>query len=125
MPWIKNVLVDLAITVLIVVAAAMDLMWARWIVLVYTPFMLIIKLFVFLGGQSLGQLKQKGDGVPVWFYHALYAVNVAVPAGAALAAAGPALRHWWMIAGAWALIWILSIAAETRLRPSALRGMDG
>ena len=121
MSWIKNVLVDLAITVLIVLAAVMDLMWARWIELIYTPFMFIMKIFVFLGSQSLSQLKQKGDGVPVWFYHALYAVNVAVTAGAALVAAGPDMRHWWMIAGGWALIWILSIAAEARMRPMAVK----
>ena len=121
MLWIKNVVVDLTITVLIVLAAMMDLRWARWIVLIYTPLMLIMKVVVFLGSRSLGQLKQKGDGVPVWFYHALYALNVAVTAGAALTSAGTDMRHWWMIASGWALIWILSIAAEARMRPVATR----
>ena len=121
MPWIKNVLVDVAATVLIVLVATLDLTWARWIVLIYTPFMLIMKVLVFLGGHSLGQLKPKGDGVPAWFYHALYAVNVMVTAGYAAVSAGATTQHWWMLAGGWALIWILSIAAEARMRPVAAR----
>ena len=121
MSWIKNVVVDLAVTVAIVLAAMMSLSWAWWIVLIYTPFMLIMKIVVFLGSHSLGRLKQKGDGVPVWFYHALYAVNVTVAAGAALFAAGANVHQWWMLAGGWALIWILSFATQARMRPVTAR----
>ncbi len=112
MDWIKHTLVDLAVTVLIILAVTLDLEWARWGVLIYTPLMVILKIVAFLGSQSLGQLKPKGDGVPVWFYHALYATNVLVAV----------LDGWWIVAGGWALIWILSIAAEVRMRrPVAAR----
>lgn len=115
MDWIKNALVDIAVTVLIVLAATMDQSWARWIVLIYTPLMLILKVVAFLGSRSLGQLKQKGSGVPSWFYHALYAVNVLVSGVAAITGA----RQWWLIAGGWALIWALSAAGEMRSRQPA------
>ena len=118
MEWIKQALIDIAVTVLIVLAATMELGWARWIVLVYTPLMLILKIVAFLGSRALGQLKQKSDGVPPWFYHVLYAVNVLVSAGAAFTGARP----WWLIAGGWMLIWGLSIAADVRARrPVAAR----
>lgn len=121
MPWIKNALIDIAVTVLIVLTAVLDLTWARWIVLIYTPFMLIMKAVAFLGSQSIGQLQRKGDSVPTWFYHALYATNIVVMAGYAFVSAGPVARHGWMLAVGWAAIWILSIAAEVRMRPVAAR----
>lgn len=109
MKWIKNVLIDVAVTIMIVLAATLDLTWARWVVLIYTPLMLILKIVVFLGSRSLSQLKQKSDGVPIWFYHVLYAANLTVTA----------IDQWWIIAGGWALIWLLSIASDMRLRPAA------
>lgn len=121
MEWIKDVLVDLAVTVLIVLAALLDLAWARWMVLIYTPFILIAKVLFFLGGHSISKLKQKIVVVPMWFYHALYAINVTVTAGYAVFGAGTATQHWWMLAGGWALIWILSIATEARMRPVRAR----
>jgi len=116
MDWIKHTLVDLAVTVLIILAVTLDLEWARWGVLIYTPLMVFLKIVALLGSQSLGQLKPKGDGVPVWFYHALYATNVAFSAGFAFAGGGINAHQWWMIAGDWALIWVLSIATEVRMR---------
>ena len=109
MGWIKNTLVDVAVTVLIVLAVTMNLEWARWGVLIYTPLMVILKIVAFVGSQSLGQLKPKGDGVPVWFYHALYGVNVLMTV----------VDRWWIVAGGWALIWILSFAVEMRMRRPA------
>ncbi len=121
MPWIKNALIDIAVTLLIIVTAALDLTWARWIVLVYTPLMLIMKVMAFLGSQSLGQLQRKGNEAPAWFYHALYAINVVVLAGYAFTSVDTVARHAWMLAIGWGAIWILSIAAEIRMRPVAAR----
>jgi hypothetical protein len=121
MSWIKNALIDIGVTVLIVLTAVLDLTWTRWVVLIYTPLMLIMKIVAFLGSASLGTLQRKSDGVPTWFYHVLYAVNVGVMAGYAYLSAGVPARHGWMLAAGWALIWILSIAAEVRMRPAAAR----
>ncbi len=116
MDWIKHTLVDMAVTTLIVLAVMLDLEWARWGVLIYTPLMVILKIVALLGSRFLGQLKRKDDGVPVWFYHALYAVNVTFSAGAAFVKAGTTAHQWWIVAGGWALIWVLSITAEVRMR---------
>jgi hypothetical protein len=117
MNWLKHVLVDVAVAALIVLAAALDLVWAHWIILIYTPLMLILKIVAFTGSNTLGKVKQKATDVPVWFYHVLYAINVAASVWAALAG----LEHWWLIAGGWVLIWTLSIAADVRMRPAAAR----
>lgn len=122
MDWIKHTLVDVAVTILIVLATTLDLEWARWGVLIYTPLMVILKIVALLGSRALGQLKRKGDGVPPWFYHVLYALNVAFSAGFAVAGGGGNAHQWWVIAGGWALIWVLSIAAELRKgRPAAAK----
>lgn len=115
MNWLKHVLVDVAVTVLLVVAATLNLEWAHWIILIYTPLMLILKIVAFTGSHALGKAKQKETGVPVWFYHVLYAVNVAASVWAAM----KGMEHWWLIASGWVLIWTLSIAADVRSRPVA------
>lgn len=116
MNWIKHVIVDLAVSVLIVLAALLGMMWAKWIVLIYTPLMLILKIVAFLGSNTIGQLKQKATGVPGWFYHVLYAVNVLI-SGMAAFQGGEGANQWWLIAGGWGLIWLLSIATDLRTRP--------
>ena len=104
MTWIKDVLVDLAVTVLIVVAVTQDAVWARWVVLVYTPLMIVLKGVVLLGGSLL---TPKDGGVPPWFFHLLFATNVFVAA----------FDQWWAVAAGWLVIWALSVAAEIRSRP--------
>jgi len=118
MSWIKHVIIDLAVSLLIVLATTLDLPWARWIVLIYTPFMLILKIVVFLGSRSLSPLKPQGDAVPRWFYHLLYAINVLFSAFGAYSTQETTAHHWWMIAGGWTLIWVLSIVIEVRMRPA-------
>jgi hypothetical protein len=110
MKWFKDVIVDVVVTALIVLAALQELEWASWLVLVYTPFMLFMKAVLFFGGGFLKQFKKKEvSAVPGWFLHLLYGLNVAV-----LLTAG-----WWLTALQWALIWGLSFAAELKARPHA------
>ncbi len=106
MGWLKHVLIDLAVTVVIVIAAVTGAVWAQWVVWIYTPFMLLLKLIGIFGAGVTAQFKRADAEVPVWFYHALYAVNV-----------GVLLVYGWRLVGAgWVLIWILSVAAERRAR---------
>ena len=111
MPWIKHAFVDIVVTLLIVGAAVQAVDWAYWLIFAYTVFMLLLKGVALAGSSTFRQLKQKETGVPGWFYHVLYAVNVAATAAAA----------WWLIAGGWAAIWALSFLAEGRMRPVAAR----
>lgn len=102
MSWIKHVILDLAVTALIIFAVATDAEWARWIVIIYSAFMLILKL-AGLRGSAAG-LKLQPTGVPILFYHLLYAVNVVALA----------LGRWWILAAAWLAIWVLSYVQQRK-----------
>jgi hypothetical protein len=108
MSWLKHVWLDLAVTALIVAATVLQQGWAGWAVLVYTPFMLLLKGVAFTGG-GLVRPKALADPPPDMFYHLLYAANVLL-----LLMAGQTWRPWWLYAGMWAAIWLLSTRTGTR-----------
>ena len=116
MPWIKNILIDLSVTVLIVLATGFDQVWAGWIVIVYTPVMLVLKFGAFFGGSFLPQFRRSDADVPSWVYHGLYAINVALLL---------TLDWWdtvaveWVTALEWVLIWGLSVGAEMKMRTTS------
>ena len=107
MNWIKHVLVDLMATGLIVAASLQDVAWARWIVLGYTPLMLLLKIAALFMTGLLHLGGPREDAPPHWVFHVLYAVNTAVPL----------VAGWWLVGGGWALIWALSAAAAFKSRP--------
>ena len=110
MGWLKHVVIDLAVTLVIVVAVVTGQAWAQWIVWIYTPFMLFLKLGALFGGSLTAQIQQ--PDVPAWFFHVLYAFNVAVLL----------FYGWWLGGTGWALIWALSAAAERRPATPAKKG---
>ena len=106
MGWLKHVIIDLAVTVVIVIAAVTGAVWAQWVVWIYTPFMLLLKLIGVFGAGVTAQFKRADAEVPKGFYHALYAVNVGILL----------VYGWWLVGAGWVLIWALSVAAEMRAR---------
>ncbi len=106
MSWLKHVLLDLAVTVVILLAVLTEQAWARWVVWIYTPLMLLLKVVAVFGAGLTAQVKRADAKVPVWFYHLLYAINVGVLLG----------FGWWLVGAGWALIWGLSVLAERRAR---------
>ena len=106
MGWLKNVLIDLAVTLLVLVAVVTGAAWAKWIVVIYTPLMLIMKVVALVGGSFLSKLQTTPDEVPRWFYHLLYGVNTGLLLG----------YGWWWVGGQWGVIWFLSIAIDRRRR---------
>lgn len=99
--WLKEILLDLVVTVIIVLAALPALTWARWIVMVYTPFMLLLKVGALLAAPHLPRTRRQ---TPEVVFHGLYGLNVlALLVG-----------RWWWMAAAWGVIWILSVAIERR-----------
>jgi hypothetical protein len=102
MKWLRNVVVDLAATLVILAWVAQGWTWAAWAVWIYTPLMLVLKAAALGLGSLLGRA-DRGD-VPGWFYHLVYAANVALLVyGAA-----------WVLAAMWAAIWGLSAMAARR-----------
>ncbi|MGI9175149.1 MAG: hypothetical protein ACR2GR_07515 [Rhodothermales bacterium] len=109
MPWLKNVLVDLAVVALITVATVLDQRWALVLVAIYTPLMLVLKVLPLLPGALPVKLPNAADTPPAWFYHALYAANVGLLAAA----------QQWVLAGGWLLIWVLSGIADVKAKRPA------
>lgn len=97
MNWIKEVIVDILVTIFVAVAFWLSDPWMWWVIIVYTGLLLIAKVFV-LGGDGFLSRSQKSQQAPECFLHILYAINVAL-----LAAAG-----WWFLMAGWCLIWLLS-----------------
>ena len=111
MAWLRNVVIDLLVTIVIAIFVFTAADWGYWIIVIYTPLILLLKIGVVLSGISGAVkkgVKKKSDDldedVPVWFYHALYGANLIMLLYA----------NWWVIAGAWAAIWILSAVQEAR-----------
>lgn len=102
MSWIKKELIDLAVTAVIAAHAFTDLTLTWWVVAIYTPLMVLLKLFALSGAAHAVQ--QKADGVPVWFYHVLYGANLLLLLKA----------PFYEAAAGWAVIWVLSVVAESR-----------
>jgi len=105
MAWIKNAIIDIAVTAIIVVYALTTATWGWWIIAIYTPLMLLLKVLAMSGAAAAVQ--RKADDVPGWFYHLLYGVNVLMLLYASFTNA----------AIGWAAIWILSAIVESKNRP--------
>lgn len=108
MNLIKNAWLDIAVTVLIAVAVLTGNEITRWAVMVYTPFMVLLKLAALRGSYTPSKIRPKETGVPEMVYHVLYALNVALLVFGGLRVSGT----WWWVAACWILIWLLSAAAS-------------
>lgn len=106
MSWLKEVIVDIAVSVFIVASALYGLLWMQWIVWIYTGIMLLTKGIVLMGDNVLQLMSKTRTNAPEWFSHLLYAINTGV-----LFYIG-----WWYAATGWALIWLFSFLAQRRLK---------
>jgi len=102
MSWIKNAIIDLAVTAVIAIYFFLEAPWGWWVIAIYTPLMVLLKVFSLSGAANAVQ--RKADDVPVWFYHALYGANVVLLF----------LSNFVYAAIGWAAIWILSTIAESK-----------
>jgi hypothetical protein len=110
MGWLRHALIDIAATVIILIAVFASQVWALWIVWIYTPFLLLLKIGAFTAGVG-----RSAEGVPDWFYHLLYAANVVVLLFATL--------YW--VAGGWVAIWLLSAIVGARQSAPGKAGKKG
>ena len=90
MRWLRHVIVDLLVTACIVAATVFDQAWAAWVVVVYTPLMLLLMAFAFFAPGLAGALGTDKE-VPPIFYHVLYGINVVALA----------LDAQWLVAAGW------------------------
>lgn len=108
MQWLKDVLVDIIVTLFIIVAIILDISWMHWIIVGYTVIMLLAKVVVLAGDSSLQLIRKTQTEAPDWFPHLLYAINTGILI----------YGRWWYAAAGWLVIWILSYLAQSKLQGS-------
>lgn len=106
MSWIKDVLVDVIVTLFIIAAVFIDVSWMVWIIYGYTAILLLAKIIVLAGDDALQLIRKTKTEAPDWFNHLLYAINTFVLLYAEL----------WYAAGGWILIWLLSYLSQRKLK---------
>lgn len=109
MSWLKDAWLDIAVTVVIILATFGEMEWARWIITVYTPLMLLLWLTAYMRRYSKSKIKAAKTSVPPAVHHFLYGANVLITA----------YDRWWWVAGCWALVWFLSASTSKASTPSA------
>lgn len=115
MTWIKHVILDLVILVVLAAWTFTGTEWMWWVIAIYTPLLVVLKLAALSMGVSTAVKAKGGDQAPDWFFHVVYALSLVfmLVAGSMIFAAG------------WALIWILSAIGQARSRTSAQRRTSG
>lgn len=97
MDWLKNVVVDILVTLFIAAALLIGDMWMWWIILVYTLLLLVAKGVTASSSGTIAQ-KARSTDAPIWFYHLLYGLNIIMLG----------LTSWWFLTVGWVAIWLLS-----------------
>jgi uncharacterized membrane protein YecN with MAPEG domain len=108
MNWIKDVLTDIIVTIVIVIAVFFPQNILTGIILGYSILMLIAKLVVYFGDFQLQMMRKVQNDAPEWFSHVLYAINVI-----ALLAS-----QWWYTGSIWIAIWIMSWLTQHEINSS-------
>lgn len=75
MTWIKDVIVDILVTLFIGAAVWLGDIWMWWVIAVYSALLLIAKGVVLTGDGFLNRT-HKSQKAPDWFLHVLYAANI-------------------------------------------------
>jgi hypothetical protein len=110
MHWLKEVFVDIIVTLFIISSIFIETSWMQWVIIGYTALMLLVKIIVLVGDSSLQLIRKTATDAPDWIPHLLYALNTGFLF----------YGQWWATAIAWGLIWILSFIAQRKL--NAMRG---
>jgi hypothetical protein len=97
MKWFKEVIADIIASVAIVLAAILKINWLEFLVIGYTGFILIARIFLYFGASSIIQ-KKLSTKVPNVFYHFLYGFNSIFLLA----------NRWWFSGLAWVGIWVLA-----------------
>jgi hypothetical protein len=103
MLWLKNTLVDIAVTIFIGFACWLNSAWMWWIIAVYSILMILAKAAAIRGEIFV----QQSRPAPDLFFHILYAVDIILLIFA----------HWWYLVAGWILIWLFSYLGQRKSAP--------
>jgi len=105
MSWLKDVIVDIAATIVIIATVLTGNSIFGGIVWGYTGILLLAKLIPLLGDGFQYMMKKSKTDAPEWFSHLLYAANT----GFLL------YFQWWYAGAGWGVIWLLSYLTQRKL----------
>lgn len=108
MDWLKDVFLDIIVTLFIASAVFLEIEWMYWIIIVYTGILLLTKAIVLLADDALQLIRKTETEAPKWVNNLLYGINTLVLL----------VNAWWYVGGAWVLIWLLSYMAQHKLERS-------
>lgn len=106
MNWLKEVIVDVLITLFLISIFLFDK--TEWLLAfqIYTPILIFLKLLALLGSNVRNRLN---GTAPPTFFHTLYAINVLVFV----------LNGWWALSVQWMIVWFLSSLFQIRVQRDA------
>jgi len=105
MSWIKEVVVDIIATILIIIAVFVNHPILTGIIVGYTALLLVTKLIAYSGDSVLNMMNKSKTNAPNWFSHMLYAINTGVLL----------TFKWWYAGAGWAFIWGISYLTQRKI----------
>ncbi len=114
MKWLKDVVLDITITLIALIYAIWQPGWAWWVLVIYTPLMALLKGVALANPMLADMASKKRNEVPFWFHHVLYAVSVLSLLTA----------RWYLMAGLWIAIWLMSIVTDSRVQTASALGRN-
>lgn len=105
---LKDIIVDICVTVFIAVTVWLYDPWMWWVIVIYTILMLIAKGFT-LYSESFLQHKPQTNNKDDRINYTLYALNIILLAYAT----------WWYLAALWSLIWLLTYIGKLKAKQSS------
>lgn len=109
MSWLKDVIVDILATLLIILTVLSNQYFLEVIVLGYTALLLAVKLVVVIGNDFMHVISKAKSEAPEWFGHLLYGINTLILLS----------FQWWYTGVAWAVIWLLSYLTQQKINAKA------
>ncbi len=95
---IKEIVVDLAVTLFIAVTVYTDQEWMIWLLAAYTLLMLLSRSLYLFSRQLRAIVNKNKPSIPRIYYHLLYCLNVLLLS----------IFGWYLLAAGWLVIWGLA-----------------
>lgn len=98
MAWLKHITVDLIATLVIAIVVFYDPGILEYVLYVYTGLMMFARTFSMLSSDFRMITKKKVTEAPVWMYHLLYFLNVAILLWGEFYITGASWLYIWIVA---------------------------
>lgn len=104
MDWLKEIIVDLFALIVIAYTVFYDQIILTYVVYTYTVLMVLARLFSLLSENFEAITQKKVSQAPIWVYHFIYAITIAVLL----------IGKWYITAAGWGFIWLSAVIAHKK-----------